>query len=75
MSDENVPEPEVTEQAQEQPEQMSVLTRTAYETIQGGWGPGGNYTRRLLIDAGHNPYEVEEEVKRLRDEKAAKEKK
>jgi hypothetical protein len=72
MSEEN-PTPEETPE-EEPKEEMSVLTRTAYEVIQGGWGPGGNYTRKLLVDAGHNPYEVEEEVQRLRDEKAAAEK-
>jgi hypothetical protein len=58
---------ETTEEAPE----MSVLTRTAYEVIQGGWSRGTT-RQKLLIDAGHNPFEVEEEVSRLQKEQEAK---
>ena len=59
--------PKTAEAVESKPE-MSKLTRTAYEVIQGGWSQGTT-RQKLLIDAGHNPYEVEEEVERLRDEK------
>ena len=61
-------EQQVQEPVEEETPEMSVLTRTAHEARQGGWGQG-NYRKKLLIDAGHNPYEVEEEMQRLQDEK------
>jgi hypothetical protein len=60
-------------ESEETPEELSVLTRTAYEVIQGGWSRGTT-RQKMLIDAGHNPYEVEEEVERLQKEKEKAEK-
>jgi folylpolyglutamate synthase/dihydropteroate synthase len=60
--------------AEETQPEMSVLTRTAHEVMNGGWSQGKD-RQKLLIDAGHNPYEVEEEVQRLQDEKDKAEKK
>jgi len=77
MSQENVssaqqakqPEPEQTAQPEDQPEEMSDLTRVAHEVLHGAWSEG-KYRQKLLIDAGYNPYEVQEEADRLRDEKS-----
>jgi CW_7 repeat len=50
------------------PEEMSNLTRTAHEVLHGAWSQG-KYRQKLLIDAGYNPYEVQEEADRLKAEK------
>lgn len=58
----------MAQEVEEPKEEMSTLTRVAHEALHGGWSQG-KYRQKLLIDAGHNPYEVEEEMKRLQDEK------
>lgn len=68
MAEQKASEVEQTAQPVDPPEEMSVLTRTAHEVLHGAWSQG-KYRQRLLIDAGYNPYEVEEEAKRLQDEK------